>query len=151
MIDNGKLNTWLLTIGLVIFGLLATNPGYLQALMGSSLYLRYCAVLLAILVAFYNYYYPRLKKMADTGEIPPIDNGKISTFLATAVMLLMGVFVADPTLLKQVLGAVAYANYGPLVITLIIALYNQLFPRNAQSQTPTTEASLKSEAPPKAR
>lgn len=149
MVDNGKLSTWLLTIGLVVFGLLATNPGYLQALMGSSLYLRYGAVLLAILLAFYNYYYPRLKKMEDTGEVPPIDNGKISTFLTTAAMLLMGVFVADPTLLKQVLGGVAYANYGPLVVTLVIALYNQLFPRNAQSQVITKETSLKTETPPK--
>ena len=149
MVDNGKLSTWLLTIGLVVFGLLATNPGYLQALMGSSLYLRYGAVILAILLAFYNYYYPQLKKMADTGEVPSIDNGKISTFLATAVMLLMGVFVADPTLLKQLLGEVAYANYGPLVLTLVVALYNQLFPRNAQSQVTTKETSPKTEAPPK--
>ena len=149
MVDNGKLSTWLLTIGLVVFGLLATDPGYLQALMGASLYLRYGAVILAILLAFYNYYYPRLKKMVDTGEVPLIDNGKISTFLATAAMLLMGVFVADPTLLKQVLGEVAYANYGPLILTLVIALYNQLFPRNAQSQVPTKETSPKTEAPPK--
>lgn len=113
--------------------------------MGQSLYLRYGAVLLAIILAFYNYYYPRLKKMVDTGEGPAIDNGKISTFLATAAMLLMGVFVADPTLLKQVLGDAAYASYGPLIATLIIALYNQLFPRNAQSQAPAPDISTKSE------
>ncbi len=147
MINNGKLSTWLLTIGLIVFGLLATDPIYLQALMGQSLYLRYGAVLLAILLAFYNYYYPRLKKMVETGEEPTIDNGKISTFLATAVMLIMGVFAADPTLLKQVVGDVAYANYGPLIITLIVAIYNQLFPRNAQSQAPAP--SSKPETQPK--
>ncbi len=146
MVNNGKISTWLLTIGLIVFGLLATDPSYLQALMGHSLYLRYGAVLLAIILAFYNYYYPRLKKMADTGEEPVIDNGKISTFLATAAMLLMGVFVADPTLLKQVIGDAAYANYGPLIVTLIIVIYNQLFPRNAQSQVPAP--STKPDMPP---
>lgn len=145
-VNNGKLSTWLLTIGLVVFGLLATDPSYLQALMGQSLYLRYGAIILAVILAFYNYYYPRLKKMIDTGGKPTIDNGKISTFLATAVMILMGVFVADPALLKQLIGDVAYASYGPLIVTLIIALYNQLFPRNAQSQAPAPEPSPESKA-----
>ena len=139
MVSNGKLSTWLLSIGLIVFGLLATNPDYLQSLLGQSIYLRYGAVILAILLAFYNYYYPRLKKMVDTGEEPTIDNGKISTFLATAVMLFIGVFVADPALLKQLIGNVAYASYGPFILAIIIAIYNQQFPRNAQSQvTPQT-------------
>jgi hypothetical protein len=134
MVNNGKVSTWVLSIGLVVFGLLATNPQYLQSLMGGSMYLRYGAALLAVILAFYNYYYPRLKKMVDTGEEPSIDNGKISTFLVTAVMLFMGVFIADPTLLERLLGGVAYASYGPLILALIVVLYNQQYPRNAQSQ-----------------
>ena len=149
MVNNGKLSTWILSIGLIVFGLLATNPDYLQALMGQSLYLRYGAVILAIIIAFYNYYYPRLKKIVDTGEEPTIDNGKISTFLATAMMLFIGVFIADPTLLKQLMGNVAYASYGPLILALIVAIYNQQFPRNAQSQAPAQDVTPEPEAPPK--
>ena len=150
MVSNGKMSTWLLSLGLIVFGLLATDPQYLQAIVGQSIFLRYGVVILAILLAFYNYYYPRMKKIVDTGEEPTIDNGKISTFLATAVMLFIGVFVADPTLLQQLIGGTPYASYIPLILALITAIYNQQFPRNAQSQpTPTPEPSPEPDAPPK--
>lgn len=147
-ISNGKLSTILLSAALVIFGLIATDPQYLQALLGDSLFLRWGGFILAVLLAFYNYYFPRLKKVVETGEEIKWDNGKLSTFAATAAMLFIGVFVADPTLLKQLLGDAAYAKFGALILAALVMVYNGKYPRNEQSQLTGSQDVSAEPAPP---
>lgn len=133
-INNGNLSTWILTLALVILGVFAQNPSFLNTVLGDSGLLKFSAFIVAALLAFYNYYYPRLQKLVETGEEIKWDNGKISTFLATTATLVIGVYVTNPDLLNNVLMELGYAQYIPIIGAIIIAAYNFKFPRNEQSQ-----------------
>lgn len=57
-----------------------------------------------------------------------MDQGQISTLLITIGVLVLGVFVADPTLLPRVLPEQAQI-YVPIITAILLAVYNYLKPR----------------------
>ena len=57
-----------------------------------------------------------------------IDKGKLSTYLATIAVIVLGVFIAQPQLLQNLMGN-AYTQYGAVIIALAVALFNYLNPR----------------------
>jgi hypothetical protein len=58
-----------------------------------------------------------------------MDNGKISTVIITIAVIVLGVFVANPSLLQNMVGQDIYAQYGALIIAVLIAIYNYAKPR----------------------
>lgn len=138
--NNGKISDNLLIIALIllsVMGMIASNTDLLKGIMGVS-YLRYGAFVGLLLLAFYNYYFPRLKKIVESGEDVTIDNGKISTFLATLITIVSSVIIADPTAFQAVIGN-QYGGVAYSVATIAIAWYNKAYPRNAQYQVEDTE------------
>jgi len=138
--NNGKISNNLLTIVLIllaVIGMIASSTDLLKGIMGVS-YLRYGTFVGLLLLAFYNYYFPRLKKIVESGEDVTIDNGKISTFLVTLITIVSGVITADPTAFQAVIGS-QYGGVAYSFVTLAIAWYNGAYPRNAQYQVEDTE------------
>lgn len=138
--NNGKISNNLLIIALIllsVMGMIASNTDLLKGIMGVS-YLRYGAFVGLLLLAFYNYYFPRLKKIVESGEDVTIDNGKISTFLATLITIVSGVIIADPAAFQAVIGN-QYGGVAYSAATLAIAWYNGTHPRNSQYQVEDTE------------
>jgi len=58
-----------------------------------------------------------------------IDKGKLSTVLITIAELVLGVIISQPNLLRDVMGADAYAQYGLLIIAILVAVFNYINPR----------------------
>ena len=135
-INLGKITSYLLLLVLVIFGFLAVNPAVLQSIIGDNLYFRYGAFIIALLVTFGNYYYPRLKVMVLGGEPITIDHGKLSTFLATALGLFASVGILYPDAIVSLLGSMGLSSYATTIVYVLGAFYNYQFPRNAQYQLP---------------
>ncbi len=141
MDTNGKISTILVTIALLALGFFAVNPELLQTIFGQA------AIALpigGILLAFYNYYWPRYQKMVETGEQVTLDWGKVSTFLATGLTIIGTFFAADPALLQNTvlyfMGGELFAKYGLPVLYIVTAILNYQFPRNMQNQPgPITE------------
>lgn len=134
--NNGKLSTQLLTIVLIvvaIMGLVASNTDLLQGILGNA-YIKYGAFIGFVLLAFYNYYFPRLKKMVAGGEEVEIDNGKISTFHATAFMLFASVIIANPVAFNSIVGDQLGGTILS-ILTIVVAIYNNAYPRNVQSES----------------
>lgn len=129
-ISNGSISTGIMFVALIILGVIAQNPDYLNTILGGSIALKFGAFLAAIIVAFYNYYYPRMQKLVETGEPIKLDNGKISTFLATTATIVLGVCVASPDLLSNVLTELGFAQYIPFIGAVVLAVYNYKYPRN---------------------
>jgi hypothetical protein len=59
-----------------------------------------------------------------------MDNGQISTVLITIAVAILGVFVVDPSILSNIIGAELYAKFGVIIGVIIVAFYNYLNPRN---------------------
>lgn len=64
------------------------------------------------------------------GDEKKMDQGNISTILITLGVIILGVFVADPTLLQNLLGPEMYARYGVLISAILLAVYNYCKPRS---------------------
>jgi len=63
-----------------------------------------------------------------------MDNGKLSTLIVTISVLVLGVFVADPTLLPRIL-PVQLQVYVPIFAAILVAVYNYLNPRQEENKT----------------
>lgn len=141
--NNGKISNTLLTVILIILaavGFIASNTEILKGLMGPY-YLRFGIFIGLLALAFYNYYFPRLKKVVESGEDVTIDNGKISTFLATLITIISGVVMLDPTAFQSIFGS--YGGIAYTLVTLATAWYNGAYPRNAQFQPPEVTDGIK--------
>mgnify|MGYP005850599217 CR=1 len=62
-----------------------------------------------------------------------MDNGKISTILITISGAILAAIIADPTLLQSLMGNY-FTQYGAVVLVIIIAIYNAMFPRNIAAE-----------------
>jgi uncharacterized membrane-anchored protein len=60
-----------------------------------------------------------------------IDQGKLSTLLITIGLIVLGVFVADPTLLPRVIPE-QFQIYVPIIGAILLAVYNYIKPRNPE-------------------
>lgn len=67
-----------------------------------------------------------------------INQGQLSTVLITIAVLILGVFVADPTLLPKILPA-QLVPYAAILGAVIVAVWNYLKPRAAEP-VPVEEA-----------
>ena len=75
-----------------------------------------------------------------------VDNGKLSTIMVTLAVAVLGVFIADPTLLSSIIGEANYARFGALIAALLIAIYNIANPReNAPVTEPVAEVTANDE------
>jgi len=63
-----------------------------------------------------------------------MDNGKLSTLIVTISVLVLGVFVADPTLLPRIL-PVQLQVYVRILSAILVAVYNYLNPRQEENKT----------------
>lgn len=59
-----------------------------------------------------------------------MDNGKISTIIATLALIILGAFISNPQILSGMMGAELYAQYGALLLAILVAIYNYAYPRN---------------------
>jgi uncharacterized membrane-anchored protein len=60
-----------------------------------------------------------------------IDQGKLSTLLITIGVIVLGVFVTDPTLLPRVIPE-SMQIYAPIIGAILLAVYNYIKPRNPE-------------------
>lgn len=58
-----------------------------------------------------------------------IDNGKVSTILITITGAILAAVIAQPTLLQPVLGEY-YVQYSAIILVVLVAVYNVIYPRN---------------------
>jgi len=58
-----------------------------------------------------------------------INNGKLSTIIVTLAIPIMGILISNPTIVENLLGQYGLAIYTPIIITIIISLYNYYNPR----------------------
>lgn len=58
-----------------------------------------------------------------------MDHGRVSTILITLLTPIIGYIAANPEPLQQALNSLGYTEYAPLIIAIIITLYNLLYPR----------------------
>lgn len=66
-----------------------------------------------------------------------IDEGKLSTVIITVAVIVLGVFVADPSLLPRILPS-ELLPYVTVIGAILIAAYNYLRPRALDSQDNST-------------
>jgi uncharacterized membrane protein YfcA len=64
-----------------------------------------------------------------------VDNGSISTALITLIVIILGVFVADPALVGTILPP-DLAKYSAVILAVLVAIYNYLYPRVQTSEPP---------------
>jgi hypothetical protein len=58
-----------------------------------------------------------------------MDNGNISTVLISIAVIILGVFVADPSLINGILEQYGLLTYTPIVVAILLAVYNYAYPR----------------------
>jgi hypothetical protein len=64
-----------------------------------------------------------------------MDYGKLSTALITIAIIVLSVIIAQPSLLSDVMGAELYAKYGALLVAILVAVFNYMNPRQAESES----------------
>ena len=63
-----------------------------------------------------------------------VDNGRISTFIVTIAVIILGALVANPQIIQGLIGDAVYAQYGAFIIAVIAAVYNIAYPRLQQTE-----------------
>ncbi len=58
-----------------------------------------------------------------------MDHGRVSTILITLLTPILGYIAANPEPLQQAIQSLGYTEYAPLIIAIIITLYNLLYPQ----------------------
>lgn len=69
-----------------------------------------------------------------------IKQGQLSTVIITIAVIILGVFVADPSLLPRILPK-ELLPYITIIAAILIAIYNYLKPRAQATTTETIEES----------
>ncbi len=57
-----------------------------------------------------------------------MDHGRVSTILITLLTPILGYIATNPEPLQQAIQSLGYTEYAPLIIAIIITLYNLLCP-----------------------
>lgn len=68
-----------------------------------------------------------------------VDNGKLSTILITVFGAIVTAVMFTPGALEQIVQALMgnlYVQYGAVVVSVCIVLYNALYPRNPVEPVP---------------
>jgi len=133
-ITLGKFTTILAFILLAMFGILVANPALLQSLIGENLYVRYGLAILAFIILFTDYWFPRVKAMVTGGQEIKYGRGEFVTFINITLGMLATVAIAYPDVVVQFLGAMGLGSYATTIIYLITALTKLYSPRNEQLQ-----------------
>ena len=68
------------------------------------------------------------------GNVMNFDNGKISTIIISIAGAILAAMIADPTLLQTLMGSY-YIQYGAVILTVLIIIYNALYPRELDTNT----------------
>lgn len=64
-----------------------------------------------------------------------IDNGRLSTILITVFGAIVTAVMVQPGALEQIVQAIMgslYLQYGAIVVSVCIVIYNALYPRNPE-------------------
>ena len=62
-----------------------------------------------------------------------VDQGKISTYLISIAGVVLAYVIANPSIIEQLMGSALYIQYGTVIITLLVVVYNYLYPRNPET------------------
>lgn len=137
-ITFGKLTTILAFLLLALFGLLTVNPALLQGIIGENLYLRFGLAIIAFLILFTDYWYPRIQAMVTGGQEMKFGHGEFMTFFNITLGMLATVAIAYPDAVVQFLGTMGLGSYATTIIYLATAFAKLYSPRNQQLVETTT-------------
>jgi hypothetical protein len=123
LVDHTKLSSiiaglFLLVVTLFI-GYIVANPSYLQVLMGIPLWVKAGALILAVLIALYDYANPLLNE-SILGVT--LSFKAFVAFLAIVGNIIIGVIVSNPILLQPILGNALYVAYIGIILSVLISL-----------------------------
>ena len=130
--EKGKLSTYLVSIvlfaGVLLLGFIIQNTEVMATIMGLPLWLKISGIILPILVALFDYAYPRLRDKVLKGEDTQFTQGGLTTFLMIVAVTLIYTIAMAPSLLSPFLGNSAEALI-PIIGGMALIIWNFLKPR----------------------
>jgi len=131
-LEKGKLSTYLVSIvlfaGVLLLGFIIQNTEVMATIMGLPLWLKISGIILPILVALFDYAYPRLRDKVLKGEDTQFTQGGLTTFLMIVAVTLIYTIAMAPSLLSPFLGNSAEALI-PIIGGMALIIWNFLKPR----------------------
>lgn len=130
--EKGKISTYAVSIvlfaGVLLLGFIIQNPEVMVKVMGLPLWLKISGIILPILIALFDYAYPRLSEKVLKGEDTQFTQGGLTTFLMIVAVTLVYTIAMAPSLLSPFLGNSAEALI-PIIGGMALIIWNFLKPR----------------------
>jgi magnesium-transporting ATPase (P-type) len=135
----GKQTMWAISGLLIIFAIVIQDPNVLKEILGPNVWLRWGVAIVAIVIVFGNFLYPRIQEITQTGIIK-VDNGSISTFVVTVIGLIATIGFLYPDAIVQIMGNLGLEKYAASAVIILGIIYNAKYPNNVNNIVPVTSA-----------
>ncbi len=131
-LSKGLISTYLVSIvlfaGVLVLGFIIENPDVAGQIVGLPLWLKISVIVLPILVALYDYAYPRLRDKILAGEDIQFTQGGLTTFLMIVAVTFVYTIAMTPSVLTPFVGNSAEALI-PVIGGMALIIWNFLKPR----------------------
>ena len=134
----GKGTTILMSILLLLFSVVLADPSALKGIVGENIWISWGLAITAFVIVFGNFLYPSIKEISETGTLK-VDNGSVSTFVATFLGLIATIGFLYPDAILQIMTNLGLEKYGASAVYILGMIYNAKYPRNENNIVPTEQ------------